>query len=295
VVTPAAEGSRLSVTAHAGVTALRVLDPRDRPAAEKVLDVNPVANVFVSSRVQSAGLDPWRMGGELWGWSVDGDLRALCYTGANLVPLSAGPDALRAFAERANRQGRRCSSLVGEADQVLGLWELLEPSWGAAREVRASQPLMATGAEPLVAPDPQVRVVRPDELEVVLPACVDMFTEEVGVSPLAGDGGAAYRARVAELVASGRAYARIEHGRVVFKAEVGAVTDRACQVQGVWVDPDRRGEGLAAPGMAAVVRACLRDVAPVVSLYVNDFNEPALATYRRVGFSRVGTFATVLF
>ena len=32
----------------------------------------------------------------------------------------------------------------------------------------------------------------------------------------------------------------------------------------------------------------------MVSLYVNDYNVRALATYRRVGFERVGTFATVL-
>jgi predicted GNAT family acetyltransferase len=76
---------------------------------------------------------------------------------------------------------------------------------------------------------------------------------------------------------------------------VGVVSSGACQVQGVWVDPQRRGEGLAAPGMAAVVRACLQRFAPVVSLYVNSYNLPALATYARVGFSRVGTFATVLF
>ena len=63
----------------------------------------------------------------------------------------------------------------------------------------------------------------------------------------------------------------------------------------MWVAPDRRGEGLAVAGMAAVVRACLAEIAPVVSLYVNDFNAPALAAYRRVGFQQLGTFATVLF
>jgi uncharacterized protein len=66
-------------------------------------------------------------------------------------------------------------------------------------------------------------------------------------------------------------------------------------VQGVWVDPQLRGKGLGTAGMAAVVNLCLDEIAPVVSLYVNDFNAPALATYARVGFSRVGTFATVLF
>jgi predicted GNAT family acetyltransferase len=31
------------------------------------------------------------------------------------------------------------------------------------------------------------------------------------------------------------------------------------------------------------------------SLYVNSFNTAARATYRRVGFRQVGTYATVLF
>ena len=59
--------------------------------------------------------------------------------------------------------------------------------------------------------------------------------------------------------------------------------------------PDLRGRGLAAPGMAAVVELALREIAPVVSLYVNDFNHAARATYRRVGFADVGTFMSVLF
>ena len=110
-----------------------------------------------------------------------------------------------------------------------------------------------------------------------------------------GDGGALYRARVAEIIAQGRSLARIEDGRVVFKAEIGAVSDVACQIQGVWVDPQLRGAGLGAAGMAAVVAECLRSVAPIVSLYVNDFNEPARRVYRRVGFEQVGTFASILF
>jgi uncharacterized protein len=128
-----------------------------------------------------------------------------------------------------------------------------------------------------------------------MPACIAMFTEEVGVSPLAGDGGAAYRARVTELIRSGRAFARIEDGQVIFKAEVGAATPLACQVQGVWVNPEFRGRGLAAPGMATVVTEARRAISPVVSLYVNDFNAAARATYHRAGFTEVGEFMSVLF
>jgi uncharacterized protein len=276
-------------------SSLRVLGNADLPAALELLDRDPVANVFVASRVRSVGLEPWRLGGEMWGHVVDGRIEGLCHAGANLVPAEAGPNAVRAFAERARRQGRRCASIVGPKDAVSTLWGLLEGAWGPARDVRGNQPLMATSAPSPVAPDPSVRRVRPDEVDLLLPACVAMFTEEVGISPTAGDGGAAYRARVAELVASGRSFARIEDGRVVFKAEIGSVSTSVCQVQGVWVAPDVRGRGLSVGGMAAVVNAALRDIAPTVSLYVNDFNTAARAAYRRVGFEDRGAFMSVLF
>lgn len=277
-------------------TTTRVLEPSDLGAALAVLESEPVTNAFVASRVQVAGLDPWRLGGEMWGWYADGRLRSLCYSGANLVPICAGPEAVRAFADRARRAGRRCSSIVGPAEPTAQLWRLLETSWGPARDVRANQPLMVTEQVPDdIEPDPHVRRIRKDEMEVIMPACVAMFTEEVGISPMAGDGGLLYQARVAELVAAGRSFARIEDGRVVFKAEIGAATTDACQIQGVWVDPEFRGRGLSETGMAAVLRYALADVAPVVSLYVNDYNTAARASYRRVGFREVGAFMSVLF
>jgi predicted GNAT family acetyltransferase len=274
---------------------LRLLTDRDRDEVLALCDRDATSNVFVSSRVRSTSLDPSRLGGQLWGYSDGGQLTAICYSGANLVPVEANSDAIAAFAARAKLQGRRCSSIVGPADAVGQLWSVLATSWGRPREIRAIQPVMAIGGPSPVAPDPQVRMVRPHELDVVLPSCIAMFTEEVGVSPLAGDGGLLYRARVAELVTSGRAFARFEGDRVVFKAEIGAATERACQIQGVWVAPEFRGRGHSESGMATVVDVALRDVAPVVSLYVNDYNVVARAAYRRVGFTEIGAFMSVLF
>jgi uncharacterized protein len=273
----------------------RLLDDRDRAAAMAVCDQDQVSNVFVASRIRALGLEPGRLGAQMWGFEQNGQLTSLCYAGANMVPVQATSAAVGAFADRALRQGRRCSSIVGSSAAVTELWRLLRPHWGPARDVRAAQPLMAIDGPPEVAADPAVRRVRSDEIDILMPACVAMFTEEVGVSPLAGDGGAAYRARVTELIRTGRAFARVEGGRVIFKAEVGAATPQACQVQGVWVRPERRGQGLAAPGMAAVVIEARRTISPVVSLYVNDFNTAGRATYRRAGFREIGEFMSVLF
>jgi predicted GNAT family acetyltransferase len=276
-------------------SATRVLDARDLDEARELVHRDPVTDVFVASRLDVGGLDPWRLGAEVWGYGERGRLESLCYSGANLVPVQASPESVRAFAERARRQGRRCSSIVGPATAVDELWTLLQPHWGWARDVRPRQPVMAIDDDPSVEPDPGVRLVRANELDALLPACVAMFTEEVGVSPLAGDGGALYRARVEELIGMRRAWARFDGGKVVFKAEIGAATSEVCQVQGVWVDPSLRSRGLGTSGTAAVVEQARATVAPIVSLYVNDFNLAARRAYEKVGFSQVGTFGSVLF
>jgi predicted GNAT family acetyltransferase len=276
----------------------RVLDETDEPAVLRLLATDPVAACVLAGRIEVTGTAPASLGAPLWGLGTRTGLDAVCLAGANLIPFAA-PGAERAaavaFAERARRAGRRCSTIVGPAASVHPLWELLAPHWGPPRDLRAHQPLLAIDGPPTVPAEPRVRPVRSAELETLLPAAIAMFTEEVGVSPLRSDGGAGYRARVAELVRAGQSLAWIENGRVIFKAEIGAVSRTACQIQGVWVEPAFRGRGIGTAGTAAVVEYARTAIAPVVSLYVNDFNAPARAAYARVGFREVGRYASVLF
>lgn len=283
-----------------GLPLVRELGDGDLPELAALCAVDPVASVLAATRVETAlvsGLA--RTGGKAWGFPAEGPITAACWSGANLVPVVPEPSAevLDAFAAQARAQGRRCSSIVGPAVAALGLWRRLEDYWGPARSVRTEQPSMVIQGPPLVEPDPDVRRSVAADLPDLLPACVRMFEEEVGYSPMTYSG-RAYEERVSMLVAERRSFlsrTAEPDGRIVFKAEIGALTRDVAQIQGVWVDPLDRGAGRAAPGMAAVVQATLADSARLVSLYVNSFNERALATYRRVGFEQVGTYATVLF
>jgi uncharacterized protein len=271
----------------------RLLSDAERAAVEQVLESEPIAGAQVAERVHAAGLS-WRVDARVFGYGSRRRLESICWHGANLIPVHASPAAVEAFAEVAGAHPRLCSSLVGESEAVLGLWSRLADQWGPAREVRTCQPLLATWTSPSVPPDPTVRLVRPHEVDTLFPASVAMYTEEVGISPLVGDGGRDYKDRVADLVRSRRAYAKFVAGRVVFKAELAVVTRHTAQVQGVWVAPEWRNRGLGTSAMAAVVRDALRRVAPSVSLYVNDYNTPARIVYDRCGFRQIGTFATVL-
>jgi uncharacterized protein len=269
----------------------RVSVVRDAREVCRVLDEDPVGSCMVASRVGEHGIEPSAIGGELW--TRQRPTESLCYAGANLIPLRGGTDDMYAFADKAMSTARRCSSLVGRAEMVLPMWQRLEHAWGAARDVRDHQPLMALSTPPVCASDPAVRQVRADELDAYLVAAIDMFIGEVGIDPRIGDGGRGYRRRVAGLIAAGRAWARFERGQVIFKAEVGSQSPSVGQIQGVWVHPDWRGHGIGTAGTATLASAVVRS-GRTASLYVNSFNTVARATYARIGFTRVGTFATVL-
>lgn len=274
---------------------VRALGDSDLTAFLALADRNPTVNVFAAHRARATRLEQRLLGGEVWGRFVDGALVAACHVGANLVPVEAGRDDCAAFAERLLRRGRTVSTIVGPQPAVRALWDDLEASWGPPRESRWTQPHLVIDHDPVIEPDPLVRPSRGDDFGALYPACVAMYTEELGVSPELGGGATGYRARVRQLIHFGWSFARYERGRVVFKAEVAFATPVDAQVQGVWVAPERRGEGLAAGGMAAVVAHVRRTVAPSVSLYVNDWNQPARRAYARVGFRQTDTFATLMF
>ncbi|MDF0531582.1 GNAT family N-acetyltransferase [Tsukamurella sp. 8F] len=269
----------------------RTVSPRDTAKVLDALGRNPVASCMVTARIEEFGVEPASLGGRLWTHGDPGE--SLCFAGVNLIPLLGSDTDMRYFAGRAARGPRTCSSLVGPADLVLSMWDELESSWGPAREVRERQPLMALTDTPAVAPHPGVRPAHLPDLDEYMRAAVAMFTSEVGVDPCTGDGGRAYRRRVTNSIIAGRSYVLLDGPTVAFKAEVGALSERVGQIQGVWVRPDLRGQGLGATGTAAVAAAVLRQ-GRIPSLYVNDFNVSARKAYQRIGFREVGTFATVM-
>jgi predicted GNAT family acetyltransferase len=274
-------------------THVRALTPRDLPELHALLDRDPLVNLFVRNRVDATRLQTRWLGGQVWGYFEDDILVSACHAGANVVPVQATPRAIEAFAEQAISDNVRPSSIVGPREAVLPLWKLLEPRWGPARSPRLDQPFMVLEHDSRLRPDPRVRRVLIDEFDTVYPACVAMFTEEVGVDPEVGNR-SGYRARVAQLISQGWSFAIVEDGQVVFKAEVGAATAQACQLQGVYVHPDLRGQGIAASALAGVVKLVRETVAPVVTLYVNDHNTAARRAYERVGFVHTTTFASIL-
>lgn len=273
-----------------------VLDDHERGELVALVDSDPVVNCVASARLRAVGtLEPRRLGGAVLGArDAAGRLTGAAVAGGNLLPIGGGPAEWHALGTWLAAGPRRCTSIVGRAEAVAGLWSALAPRWGAPRAVREHQPLLVLGRDdPIPAAGLPVRAARPDQLERYLPAAAAMFSEELGISPYETPGD--YRRRVAGLIAEGRAFCAVDaDGEVVFKADLGAVSVHSCQVQGVWVRPELRGRGIGPAGLATVLRHALT-LAPTVSLYVNDYNQPARRMYARLGLREAAILRTILF
>jgi predicted GNAT family acetyltransferase len=111
-----------------------------------------------------------------------------------------------------------------------------------------------------------------------------MYLEEMGEDPLARDP-AGYRRRVRVLTDRSWTYVYELDGELVFKMDVGCASQHGAQIQGVYVPTELRGRGLGTQAMGACCALAFQRH-PALSLYVNDFNRPAVALYERLGFRR---------
>ena len=134
------------------------------------------------------GLLPSGKAGLVYGYRVHGELIGACHVGSNLVPVGELPEALDAFVQAIGTR-RHVASIVGPAAAVTrlhaGLCERWGSSWTRPREIRSHQPLMVIRVPPLVEPDRRIQRVDTSHFDAYVKAAVAMYTEEVGVSPLA--------------------------------------------------------------------------------------------------------------
>lgn len=256
-------------------------DPAGTIAIQRLLDGAHTAQLDVPS-------------GTMWGM-VDmpagfGLPVAAYWVGYSVTPLTRSLEGTCHVANLLNRRGRYPCSLVGHRGPVLDIYRRLR--WGPPRGVRPEQPLLVACEQPTVDELP-VQVATAEDFDQVYRASVAMFEEEVGFSPEQPNP-AGYRSRVRALMSEGHTLVLHDAGTLIFKADLGVVSSRAVQVQGVWVHPEYRGRGIASRAMVSVTRHAFT-VAPVVSLYVNSFNTSALRAYARAGYRQVGEFATVMY
>ena len=224
----------------------------------------------------------------------DDGVRGVGYFG-NEILLAGDPSTAQEFASFSNsmrRNGQRM--IIGPQATVTSFWKLVAGAHKPPRLVRERQFVMRLDRSLLRRSTIRVRVrtAKTSEVALVAENSAQMIVGELGYDPRTTR--AEFTSGIRDMIARERWWVGESDGRICFFCNVGAWDRNTAQLQGVWTPPAERGRGLATASLAAICERLL-DFSPSLSLFVNDFNEPAIALYRRVGFEYVADYKSLIF
>jgi predicted GNAT family acetyltransferase len=273
-----------------GRWSLRSLSDDDAGPALAFLRRDPLINVYLISRLLEERFVSATQTVEV---RYNREIVLVASLATNVV-MAADPNApaeitdaaIAAIADRVLTRMLPVRAIISPAPLVESLWRRLQSQIDPPTVVRMSQPVYAIAGR-LDFPDlKDARYATSRDLDALVPACAAMHKEEVGIDPLDRDA-AGYRERIRELVEKKRSIIRVQDGKIIAKCEFSAVTPDAVQLMGVWTEPGLRRHGY---GRALLREVCghLARKGRSVTLFVNDFNQPAVTLYEAMGFKRIG-------
>lgn len=273
-----------------GRWSLRLLAEDDFKGALEFLQRDPLINVYLVSRLIEERM---LAASQIAVVRYNGAIVLVASLATNIV-LAGDPSvskditdsAIHLVADRILARMLPVRAIISPAHLVETLWLSLRTRLDPPTVVRLNQPVYALRHR-LDYPDlTTARYSTMRDLEPLVPACAAMHKEEVGIDPLERDA-AGYRERIRELVEKKRSVIRVLDGRIVAKCEYSATTADAVQLMGVWTHPGYRRRGL---GRELLREVCghLSRRSKTVTLFVNDFNQPAIGLYESLGFRRIG-------
>ena len=274
-----------------GRWSLRSLSESDSAEALRFLRRDPLLNVFLIARILEDGLSS---GSPIVEVRRDRDTVCIASLSTNVV-LAAdrrdSPDrremAIALIADRIVNRMVPVRAIICSAELVEALWQRLRKRIDPPSVVRMNQPIYALTRMRGPSGLRSARFATLSDLDQLVPACAAMHMEEVGINPLDRDA-FGYRELIRELVEKRHSIVRIEGGKIAFKCEFSAVTPEAVQLMGVWTAPQFRRRGFARETLAELCGTLIRE-GRAVTLFVNDFNTPAIQLYESLGFQRIGT------
>lgn len=203
-----------------------------------------------------------------------------------LVPVLPDGTGIEALVELGRRHARMIRVMVGERWLVDHVWRRWSSMGFESRMVRDQMAYAATREAFRPPPDPlTLRPANSGDLQPIVESSAAMAREEARDDPQRRNPGM-FRARIRDRLLRGRDLVHFEGGRLVFKANIAALSPIGGQVEGIYTDPAMRERGFGLRGTGAVTQWILQR-APRACLLVNDDNLAARRLYQKLGYSEV--------
>jgi uncharacterized protein len=136
-----------------------------------------------------------------------------------------------------------------------------------------------------------LRLATLNDLHLVAPVHAAMAEAESGVNPLEVDR-EGFLNRCARRINKNRIWVVVKDDRLIFKADIQAETPEVVYLEGIYVSPEERGNGLARKCFVQLCKTLLTKTRSLC-LLVNEENGKAQAFYRLCGFKCINKYDSV--
>jgi uncharacterized protein len=256
------------------------------------LKVRPVHTVVMTSFINDNGIESDLNRGTFYAYrNKRGALEGVALIGHTTLVEARSAESLQALAFTARKSSKPIHIVMSEADDAERFWSYYS---GGAREPRLTcTELLFELSFPFLVQDCEweLRKATEAELEQAAEAQAAIALLESGVDPMERDP-EGFKKRVLRRIEQGRIFVVVENGKVIFKADIIAETDDVAYLEGVYVAPEYRGQGIGSRCLAKLGLELLGRVERVCLLSNEEFTG-AHRSYYRAGFKSTGKCTTL--
>jgi predicted GNAT family acetyltransferase len=266
----------------------------ERDSESEVLDFlsgRPAQAVIMSGLIRDNGFEsPFNRGTFHACRDEAGRLEGVALVGHAVYVVAETAPALASFARIAQEQ-QNAHMILGEQEMVGRFWSHYAAAGQTprvfCRELLFEQRWPVPAREPVGG----LRLATLDDLMLVMPVHAAMAYEESGVNPIDVDLHG-FRMRCARRIEHGRVWVLVEGGNLLFKADIASDTPECVYLEGVYVEPTSRQQGLGLRCLSQLGRNLLERT-KTVSALVNEQNLAAQALFQKGGYKLRGHYDTV--
>lgn len=278
---PAQPAVSPAATHDVNLTQTRRLTERDKAEALEFLSGRPAQTMIMTGWINDHGMESPHNGGVFYGyWNSRGILEGVALIGRMTMFETRSDASMRELAEVA--------SGVSSVKALMGVTEELEKFWDYYRAEEQTPRLICQEVlyechHPTKAPVNTCGLRRGTlhDLDQVITAHAAMVLAETGINPLEVDP-AGFRSRCARRIRQGKVWVLIKDGELLFKADIVTETSNSAYVEGIWVNPASRNQGLGSRALGDLSNALLADKSSL-RWFVNAQNLSAQSFYEKAG------------
>lgn len=289
---PAPRHEAYGLTAAPELANVQNLTESERAETLSFLNERPVHTVVMTSFILDNGMSSPLNRGEFYGHrNAEGKLDGVALIGHTTLVEARSADALKALGFTAGRFEPMIHLVMSNDTDAAEFWSHMTAGGKQPRLACVERLFELSFPFPVPSKTFELTLATEAQLLDIAEAQAEIALLESGKNPLEIDRDG-FLQRVVRRIDQGRIFVVVKDGKLIFKADVIAETTETAYLEGVYVAPEYRGQGIGSGCLAQLSCELLNRVRNVCLLSNTDF-EQAHASYLRAGFKASGECTTL--